>query len=75
MRLSVAVGSTTAPELANVASTMINSIAAPQHTFQGWAPGAWAQGAWKLTCGTCGKALPSGAAFCAFCGRPVAPNG
>jgi rRNA maturation endonuclease Nob1 len=71
LKTSVAKGTTTAPDLANVASTMVNSIAA-QPVFQGFAPGTWPAGAWQTRCGGCGTVLPGGAKFCPGCGARVA---
>jgi rRNA maturation endonuclease Nob1 len=70
LKANVATGITTAPELANVASTMVNSIS-PQSVFTGFAPGTWAKGVLATICERCKTALPPDAAFCPGCGSRV----
>jgi hypothetical protein len=63
-------GMTTAPQVANVASTMVNTIS-PQSGFTGFAPGTWAKGVLATLCSECKTALPPNAMFCPACGSRV----
>ena len=70
LKANVAVGTTTAPQLANVASSMVNSIALPG-TFSLYSPTpSTVAGVIVNTsfCGRCGHDERLGATFCSECG-------